>query len=105
MSHPKDWFRRRRSKTPASAGEADPFAGETILELGQGTALLLGGVKLEKETTVDQPAAVPPPPARPHREGTRIDRSAFMVRPEIVRGEVPRKEDKRKTIRGNEEVI
>jgi Cdc6-like AAA superfamily ATPase len=90
MSHPKDWFRRRRSQSPAGVGEADPFAGETILDLGQGAATLLGGVKLDKEIKVDQPATVPPPPARPHREGTRIDRSAFLVRPEIVRGEVPR---------------
>ena len=90
MSHPKDWFRRRRSQTSADAGEADPFAGETILDLGQAATMLLGGVKFNKETTVDQPAAVPPPPARPHREGTRIDRSAFLVRPELIRGEAPR---------------
>jgi Cdc6-like AAA superfamily ATPase len=90
MSHPKDWFRRRRSQTPAGTGGADPFAGETVLDLGQSAAILLGGVRLDKETTVDQPATVPPPPTRPHREGTRIDRSAFLVRPELVRSEAPR---------------
>jgi Cdc6-like AAA superfamily ATPase len=94
MSHPKDWFRRRRSLPDAGIEEPDPIGDEEILDLGN-DAMLVDSVPLEKEDApaMDQPVPVPPPPARAPREGTRIDRSAFLVRPEIFRDSESRQPD------------
>jgi Cdc6-like AAA superfamily ATPase len=93
MPNPKDWFRRRGSaslENPAKE-EADPFAGEGVLDLGRSAKLVHDAAKPAEskprgfnETrlggTVPPPRQVAPTP----RKGGTLDRSAFTVRPEIV---------------------
>jgi Cdc6-like AAA superfamily ATPase len=96
MPHPKDWFRRRRTETPANKTErdGDPFMGDGILDLGRSAALLreAGAAEHKPNIVPERPGPVPPPRTlQPRREGTVLDRSAFAVRPEVVRGETPRR--------------
>src|SRR5579883_808190 len=91
MPNPKDWFRRRRPTLPSDPAQenSDPFIGDAILDLGRGATMLQGTSAMSEAKTPHAPerrGPVPPPrsPA-PRREGTVLDRSAFAVRPEIVR--------------------
>src|SRR5579883_1722338 len=96
MPNPKDWFRRRRSlpldsTTPASA---DPFSGDGILDLGIGASMLHDPPAEERKphNLAERRGSVPPPAygGPPRREATTLDRSAFTIRPEIVRTLPPR---------------
>ena len=101
MSNPKDWFRRRRTSSPdgSPARDADPFPEDEVLDLAGSETLL-------RETTpptevrppievrpigwFERRGPVPPPRAPlPPREGVTLDRSAFAIRPEIVRSPEP----------------
>ncbi|MGO8918424.1 MAG: AAA family ATPase [Stellaceae bacterium] len=94
MSNPKDWFRRRRPSSPddAAAGDAGPSGGEGILDLGRGAMLLReapAAIEGKPPSLMERRGPIPPPP---RREGVTLDRSAFAVRPEIIRrGEPPRR--------------
>ena len=95
MAHPKDWFRRRLvqpNEHPAATAAAvdDPFAGDGVLDLGQTAALPARELPKASERRlhgfIERRGPVPPPRrpmVKPH--GITIDRSAFAVRPEIVR--------------------
>ncbi len=78
MSHPKDWFRRRRIEN-AGDDVHDPFAQEGVLDLGRAAVMLRDGGS--------QP--VPPPPRRAEK-GRVLQSSAFTVRPELIRRDAPR---------------
>ena len=98
MPNPRDWFRRRRTAAPEGTAEpeGDPFAGESILDLGRGGTRLREADSLAEERThepMERLGTVPPPPRPPRlrRDGVMLDRSAFAVRPELVRsGDAPR---------------
>jgi Cdc6-like AAA superfamily ATPase len=95
MAHPKDWFRRRLAQPndrPAATAAAvdDPFAGDGVLDLGQTAALAARELPKAGERRlhgfIERRGPIPPPRRpmlKPH--GITIDRSAFAVRPEIVR--------------------
>lgn len=92
MSNPKDWFRRRRvgGSGDTSRDPADPFADDTVLELGESAILLrasVAGADDRRLMLSPEVGSVPPPlrPAGSHRAGRVIDRSAFAIRPEIRR--------------------
>jgi Cdc6-like AAA superfamily ATPase len=96
MSNPKDWFRRRRrdavEHTPNESG--DPFAGDTILDLGRVPTLL----ELDRSPADRLPATglgamarrasgpVPPPPPRSMdlRGKHVLESSIFSRRPELM---------------------
>jgi Cdc6-like AAA superfamily ATPase len=95
MAHPKDWFRRRLAQPndrPAAAAAAveDPFAGDGVLEFSQAPALPARELPKPGERRlhgfIERRGPIPPP-RRPMQKpnGISIDRSAFAVRPEIVR--------------------
>jgi len=93
MAHPKDWFRRRLAQPnerPAVAAAADdPFAGDGVLDLGQAAAPAREPPKAGERRIhgfMERRGPIPPP-RRPmvKPSGITIDRSAFTVRPEIVR--------------------
>ncbi|HZB89861.1 MAG TPA: hypothetical protein VE397_00370, partial [Stellaceae bacterium] len=91
MPNPKDWFRRRRAPAEADILErdVDPFSGDGILDLGRAATLLRDG---EPPIMMEKRGPIPPPPtALPRREGVTLDRSAFAVRPEIVRSVEPQR--------------
>ncbi len=95
MAHPKDWFRRRLAQPndrPAAAAAAvdDPFAGDGVLDLGHAAAGPARELPKAGERRlhgfIERRGPIPPPrrpTLKPH--GITIDRSAFAVRPEIVR--------------------
>lgn len=95
MSNPKDWFRKRRPDTldraPNTAG--DPFAGDTILDLGRVPTL----TELDRSPTGRASApslgvvartvggSVPPPPPRSTElQGRHIEADFFARRPELM---------------------
>ncbi len=79
MANPKDWFRRRPSGLDAlTTPSADPFNGDAVLDLGQDATVLSDPPPLSEKRG-------PVPPPAPRREGIPLDRSAFAVRPELVR--------------------
>src|SRR5579883_2189051 len=96
MPNPKDWFRRRRSLPLDSAepASADPFSGDGILDLGIGASMLHDPPAEERKprALAERRGSVPPPAyaSPPRREATTLDRSAFTIRPEIVRTLPPR---------------
>jgi Cdc6-like AAA superfamily ATPase len=103
MAHPKDWFRRRlaqpNERPAAAAAVDDPFAGDGVLDLGQATAPDREPAKAGERRLhgfIERRGPIPAP-RRPmvKPSGITIDRSAFTVRPEIVRtgpGAAPRYE-------------
>src|SRR5690348_5729499 len=95
MAHPKDWFRRRLAQpndrpVAAAAAVEDPFAGDGLLELSQAPALPARELPKPGERRlhgfIERRGPIPPP-RRPIQQPNRItlDRSAFAVRPDIVR--------------------
>jgi Cdc6-like AAA superfamily ATPase len=94
MSNPKDWFRRRPALNGIGVSSVDPFNGDTVLDLGHGAAIMREPPSLSDAMgyqLAERRGSVPPPGA-PRRDGS-VDRSAFAVRPDIVRprpGETPR---------------
>jgi len=93
MAHPKDWFRRRlaqpNERPAAAAAVDDPFAGDGVLDLGQAAASDRESPKASERRLhgfIERRGPIPPP-RRPmvKPSGISIDRSAFTVRPEIVR--------------------
>src|SRR5579885_2467338 len=78
MANPKNWFRRRRP-TLLGGSEQDPFADESVLDLGR------GAVMLRDPAT----AMTIPPPKRAAEGGRLIRSSAFSVRPELNRRTIP----------------
>jgi len=103
MSNPKDWFRRRRTP-PLDGGiaehDGDPFSGAGILDLGRAGshAHEAQSPVAAKPSWVEKRGPVPPPtrPPAPRREGVPLDRSAFTVRPEIIRSvDAPRRVETR----------
>src|SRR5690348_10692230 len=98
MPNPKDWFRRRRVPAPDGQGErdADPFSGDGVLDLGRAATLLretapTGDGKPAILVERHRPVPPPPHPPLPRREAPILDRSAFAVRPEIIRNIEPRR--------------
>jgi Cdc6-like AAA superfamily ATPase len=93
MSNPKDWFRRRRRDAVdlASNEASDPFAGDTVLDLGRLPAL----VELDRTLSPRAPApsrgimvraaggSVPPPPPRSMDLGNRHARAAAALPREV----------------------
>jgi Cdc6-like AAA superfamily ATPase len=87
MPHPRDWFRRRPAV--AADGIRPQAAGDAVLDLGQ------NGTRLREPPPLHDRKPLPlaerrgpvPPPRAPlqRREGVTLDRSAFTVRPELVR--------------------
>lgn len=109
MPNPKDWFRRRRPTLPSGPApeNADPFIGDAILDLGRGATMLQQTPAISEARashSMERRGSVPPPRAQaPRREGAVLDRSAFAVRPEIVRngGSAPRRlEETRPSLHG-----
>jgi Cdc6-like AAA superfamily ATPase len=91
MSNPKDWFRRRRLASSDEPAVHDTVAAGGESSAGRGATLL----REAPPTIESRPPGLgerraPVPPLR--REGVTLDRSAFAVRPEIVRrAEPPRR--------------
>ncbi len=109
MSNPKDWFRRRRTPSTDEPAEIDidPFRGEEAPGRGatllREPALAMGGNP--PPDLPARPGPVPPPLSPlPRRDGVTLDRSAFAVRPEIVRSarspEPPRRLEPRPMAQG-----
>ncbi|HUC66437.1 MAG TPA: ATP-binding protein [Stellaceae bacterium] len=98
MPNPKDWFRRRRAPSADDLAErdVDPFSSDGILDLGRAATLLREAeppAEHKPPIMVEKRGPVPPPPhtPMPRREGMTLDRSAFAVRPEIVRSVEPQR--------------
>jgi Cdc6-like AAA superfamily ATPase len=100
MSNPKDWFRRRRHDPlePAPTEAGDPFAGDTVLDLGRVPSLL----ELDRSLAVRSPATglgvvargigpVPPPPPRSMDLGGKhvLEAGSFSRRPELIVADGP----------------
>ena len=91
MPNPKDWFRRRRIPTAEveEDADADPFTTEGVLDLGRAATLLREAEPLSepRASLAAERRGPVPPPATPilHRDRAVLERSAFAVRPEILR--------------------
>lgn len=105
MSNPRDWFRRRRILPHDGTFPLtdDPFAEDGILDLGQGAMMLHQAAAPEigeRAAGGERGIAAPSPfrSAKQRREGRVIERSAFAIRPEIVRPPALRTESLRPEI-------
>src|SRR5690348_6238897 len=96
MSNPKDWFRRRHREMLRQFDGEDPFAKDSVLELGHSASVVpLGRLdplapsarRSDLPKTEGEELRIPPPPMRQAglRSARVIDSQAFTVRPEIVR--------------------
>jgi Cdc6-like AAA superfamily ATPase len=87
MPNPRDWFRRRPAAAPD--GLRPQASGEAVLDLGQNAARLREPPLLQDVKPLplgERRVPVPPPrPTMPRRDGVALDRSAFTVRPELIR--------------------
>jgi Cdc6-like AAA superfamily ATPase len=87
MPNPRDWFRRRPA---APDGLRPQGTGDAVLDLGQNAARLREPpppLHDRKPLPLAERRGSVPPPRAPlqRREGVALDRSAFTMRPELVR--------------------
>jgi Cdc6-like AAA superfamily ATPase len=82
MLNPRDWFRRRRSAFDEEPAE---IPDDAVLDLGVKATLLRDQPGRSDATATERRPVPPPRPAVRHRDGVTLDRSAFAIRPELLR--------------------